>query len=54
MDMFNTQKVELEISGKTLSLETGRIARQAHGAVVAQMGETMVLAWAKPWYWLRL
>lgn len=44
MDMFNTQKVELEIAGKTLSLETGRIARQAHGAVIAQMGETMVLA----------
>ena len=44
MDMFNTQKLELEIAGKTLSLETGRIARQAHGAVVAQMGETMVLA----------
>ena len=46
MDMFNTQKVELEIAGKTLSLETGRIARQAHGAVIAQMGETMVLATA--------
>ena len=44
--MFNTQKVELEIAGKTLSLETGRIARQAHGAVIAQMGETMVLATA--------
>ena len=42
--MFNTQKVELEIAGKTLTLETGRIARQAHGAVIAQMGETMVLA----------
>jgi polyribonucleotide nucleotidyltransferase len=42
--MFNTQKVELEVAGKTMSLETGRIARQAHGAVIAQMGETMVLA----------
>jgi polyribonucleotide nucleotidyltransferase len=41
--MFNTQRVEKEIAGKLISLETGRIARQAHGAVLAQMGETMVL-----------
>ncbi len=41
--MFNIQRVEKTICGKTISLETGRIARQAHGAVVAQMGETMVL-----------
>ncbi|MEN8127505.1 MAG: polyribonucleotide nucleotidyltransferase [Planctomycetota bacterium] len=44
--MFNVHKVEKEIGGKLLTLETGRIARQAHGAVVAQMGETMVLATA--------
>jgi polyribonucleotide nucleotidyltransferase len=42
--MFNVHKVEKEIGGKLLTLETGRIARQAHGAVIAQMGETMVLA----------
>ena len=42
--MFNVHKVEKEIGGKLLSLETGRIARQAHGAVIAQMGDTMVLA----------
>lgn len=42
--MFNIFKVEKEIGGKLLTLETGRIARQAHGAVIAQMGETMVLA----------
>ncbi|MHC4950355.1 MAG: hypothetical protein ACYTEU_05125 [Planctomycetota bacterium] len=30
--MFNIQKVEKQIDGKVLSLETGRIARQAHGA----------------------
>ncbi|OQY07545.1 MAG: polyribonucleotide nucleotidyltransferase [Planctomycetales bacterium 4572_13] len=42
--MFNVHKVETEIGGKLLTLETGRIARQAHGAVIAQMGETMVLA----------
>lgn len=42
--MFTIHRVEKEIGGKTISLETGRIARQAHGAVVAQMGQTMVLA----------
>ncbi|NLW85024.1 MAG: polyribonucleotide nucleotidyltransferase [Phycisphaerae bacterium] len=42
--MFNIHRVEKEIGGKTITLETGRIARQAHGAVVAQMGQTMVLA----------
>ncbi|MCE5186335.1 MAG: polyribonucleotide nucleotidyltransferase [Planctomycetaceae bacterium] len=42
--MFNIFKVEKEIGGKLLSLETGRVARQAHGAVIARMGETMVLA----------
>ena len=46
VDMFNTQRVEKEICGKTISLETGRVARQAHGAVIAQMGETMVLVTA--------
>lgn len=42
--MFNISKVEKEIGGKVISLETGRIARQAHGAVVARMGQNMVLA----------
>ena len=42
--MFNIHRVEKEIDGKTISLETGRIARQAHGAVVAQLGQTIVLA----------
>lgn len=42
--MFNIFKVEKEIGGKLLTLETGRIARQAHGAVLAQMGQTIVLA----------
>ncbi|MCH8522973.1 MAG: polyribonucleotide nucleotidyltransferase [Balneolales bacterium] len=32
--------------GKVLSIETGRLAKQAHGAVVARMGDTMVLATA--------
>jgi len=42
--MFNTHKVEIEWAGRTLSLETGKIARQADGAVVATYGETIVLA----------
>ncbi|HOM76470.1 MAG TPA: polyribonucleotide nucleotidyltransferase [Anaerohalosphaeraceae bacterium] len=44
--MFTIHKSEKEIGGKLLSLETGRVARQAHGAVIAQMGQTMVLATA--------
>jgi polyribonucleotide nucleotidyltransferase len=30
--------------GKVLSIETGRLAKQAHGSVVARMGDTMILA----------
>ncbi len=37
-------KVEREIGGKTLTLETGKVARQAHGAVTVQYGDTVVLA----------
>lgn len=36
--MFNTQKVSIEWGGKTLTLETGRVARQADGAVLATLG----------------
>jgi len=36
-------RVECEIAGRTLSIETGRIARQADGAVVVRYGETVVL-----------
>lgn len=35
-----------EIGGKTISIETGRLARQADGAVVVKMGDTMLLATA--------
>ncbi len=38
------KKLEIDFHGRPLSLETGRLARQAHGAVLAQYGETMVLA----------
>jgi len=33
-----------EIGGKTISVETGRLARQADGAVVVKMGDTMIMA----------
>jgi polyribonucleotide nucleotidyltransferase len=42
--MFETQRVEIEWGGRKLSLETGRMARQSDGAVLAQYGETSVLA----------
>jgi polyribonucleotide nucleotidyltransferase len=42
--MFDTQRVEIEWGGRKLSLETGRMARQANAAVFAQYGETSVLA----------
>ncbi|QGN55428.1 polyribonucleotide nucleotidyltransferase [Novosphingobium sp. Gsoil 351] len=41
--MFDTKTVSMEWGGKTLTLETGRIARQANGAVLATYGETVVL-----------
>src|SRR3712207_1167807 len=41
--MFDMKKVDIEWGGKTLSLETGRVARQADGAVLATLGETVVL-----------
>jgi len=41
------KKVELDLGGgKVLSLETGRMAKQAGGAVVVRLGDTMVLATA--------
>ena len=42
--MFNIQTVELDWGGRPLKLETGKIARQADGAVMATYGETVVLA----------
>ena len=42
--MFNITKKSIEWAGRTLTLETGRIARQADGAVLATYGETTVLA----------
>ena len=42
--MFDIQRVRLNWCGRELSFETGRIARQADGAVLATWGETTVLA----------
>ncbi|MDC3054705.1 polyribonucleotide nucleotidyltransferase [Candidatus Pelagibacter sp.] len=44
--MFKVIKKEIEVAGKKISLETGKIARQADGAIIAQCGETVVLATA--------
>src|ERR1035441_9475526 len=42
--MFNIHSVEIDWGGRPLRLETGKIARQADGAVIATYGETVVLA----------
>src|SRR5438477_6350615 len=42
--MFDIHRVELDWGGRKLVLETGKIARQADGAVFAHYGETTVLA----------
>ena len=44
--MFNIDVEEITWGGQTLRLETGRVARQADGAVFASIGETTVLATA--------
>ena len=42
--MFDIQREKLTWGGRELTLETGRVARQADGAVLATWGETTVLA----------
>ena len=42
--MFKQFKEEIDFGGKKLILETGKIARQADGAVIATWGETVVIA----------
>ena len=44
--MSKVCKVEKEIGGQLLSIETGKIARQADGAVLVRYGDTMVLVTA--------
>src|SRR3972149_3682919 len=38
------QRKEIDLDGRTLSLETGRFAKQADGAVMVRYADTMVLA----------
>jgi len=42
--MFNIHRVQLDWGGRKLTLETGRLARQADGAVFASYGDTSVIA----------
>ncbi len=42
--MFKVYTKEIEVAGKKISLETGKVARQADGAIIATCGETVVLA----------
>ena len=44
--MFDITRKSIEWGGRTLSLESGRVARQADGAVMARYGDTVVLATA--------
>ena len=44
------QKLEIDFAGRKLTLETGRLARQAHGSVLASYGDTVVLATAVSQY----
>lgn len=41
--MFDKKTVSIEWGGETLTLETGKVARQADGAIMATLGETVVL-----------
>jgi polyribonucleotide nucleotidyltransferase len=43
MHKVNLQKREIRIGSRTLSLETGKLAKQADGAVIVRSGDTMVL-----------
>ncbi|MGH1484462.1 MAG: polyribonucleotide nucleotidyltransferase, partial [Geminicoccales bacterium] len=44
--MFDVQTVEIEWGGRPLKIETGKVARQADGAVMVTYGETIVMATA--------
>ena len=40
------EQVSVDLGGRKLTLETGKMARQAHGGVVARYGDSVVLATA--------
>ena len=42
--MFDVTKKSIEWGEETLTLETGKVARQADGTVIATLGETSVMA----------
>jgi len=42
--MFRIHKEEIELGGKKITLETGKIARQADGAIIATCGDTVVIS----------
>ena len=42
--MFKIFKEEIELEGKKIILETGKIARQADGAIIAKCGDTVVIS----------
>ena len=44
--MFKIVKKEIDWAGKKLSIETGKIARQADGAVILRCGDTVILSTA--------
>ena len=44
--MFKVSRQEIEVEGKKIILETGKVARQADGAIIATCGETVVIATA--------
>ena len=44
--MFKVFKKEIDFGGKKITLETGKVARQADGAIIVTCGETVVLATA--------
>ena len=46
MSMFDVSRVSVEVGGEEISFETGKLARQAGGAVVVRSGDTMVLSTA--------
>jgi polyribonucleotide nucleotidyltransferase len=43
MHNVNLQRRQIQVGSRTLSLETGKLAKQAHGAVIVRSGDTMVL-----------
>ena len=43
MHNVNLQRREIQIGSRMLTLETGKLAKQAHGSVIVRSGDTMVL-----------